>query len=143
MTSEESDLPARVAADLAKAIREKDANALESARDLQRAAGLPRDRHLEEQLLLEDWHREHEDMIRALQDEQDPRSVPILREAIRLKPRLEYLDYDDYGAYYKKCLWALQSIGTPEAVDLIRECAESEIPELKEQARYRLGRMGL
>ena len=86
-------------------------------------------------------HFEHEDIIRYLQDFPDPRSVPVLREAIGLKPPLKYLAYDDYGAYYKKCLWALQSIGTPEAIDLIREYAESGLPELRYQATHRLSRI--
>ena len=51
-------------------------------------------------------HFEHEDTILFLEFNPDPGSVPHLREAIELKPKLEYLDYDDYGAYYKKCLWA-------------------------------------
>ncbi len=86
-------------------------------------------------------HFEHEDTILFLEFNPDPRSVPHLREAIELKPKLEYLDYDDYGAYYKKCLWALQEIGTPEAIEIIRESANSNIPELAEQARHRLKRI--
>lgn len=86
-------------------------------------------------------HFEHEDIILFLEFNPDPRSVPHLREAIGLKPMLEYLDYDDYGAYYKKCLWALQKIGTHDALQLIKECAESDIPELREQALYRLRRI--
>jgi hypothetical protein len=83
-------------------------------------------------------HFEHEDIIHFLEFNPDPRSVPRIRDAINLKPQLKYLDYDDYGAYYKKCLWALQKIGTPEAVQLIKDCAESEITALRDQARYRL-----
>ncbi|MFT3744602.1 MAG: hypothetical protein QM785_09910 [Pyrinomonadaceae bacterium] len=92
--------------------------------------------------LLELDHFEHEDIIRVLQDNPDPRSVKILAKAIQLKPKLDYLEYDDYGAYYKKCLWALVSIGTAEAFDFIRRCSMSEIPELREQALYRLGELG-
>ncbi len=86
-------------------------------------------------------HFEHEDIILFLEFNPDTRSVPHLREAIELKPKLKYLNFDDYGAYYKKCLWALQKIGTPDALQVIRECAGSEIPELKDQALYRLKRI--
>jgi hypothetical protein len=65
-----------------------------------------------ERLVRQD-HFDHEQIIRALQDAADPYSIPFLREAVRLKPRLSYLDYDDYGSYYKKCFWALRAIGTP------------------------------
>ena len=91
--------------------------------------------------LLQEDHFEHEDIIRVLQDRADPASVPILRRAIALKPRLSYLSYDDYGAYYRKCLWALQAIGTPEAIAVIDECAHSAEPALREQALYRLSRI--
>jgi hypothetical protein len=90
--------------------------------------------------LIDPNHLDHEEIIRYLQDHPDSGSVPYLKEAILLKPALEYLEYDDYGAYYKKCLWALQEIGTPEAVRLIRECAVSDIPELKGEAIYRLSK---
>ena len=77
---------------------------------------LPSDFAAERQRLLDPDHDEHEDIIGYLQDYPDPASVPYLKRAIALKPALAYLDYDDYGAYYKKCLWALQAIGTDEAL---------------------------
>jgi HEAT repeat protein len=92
------------------------------------------------ELLKDTTHYDHEAILRFLQDHPDGRSVPHIKEAILLKPRLGYLDYDDYGSYYKKCLWALQEIGTPEAVRLIRECAKSDIPELRDEAIYRLSK---
>jgi hypothetical protein len=91
--------------------------------------------------LLDEQHEEHEDIIRFLQDHPDPQNVPFLRQAIALKPRLAYLEYDDYGSYYKKCLWALKAIGTPEAIAVIQECTASDNAALKEQALYRLSKM--
>ena len=92
-------------------------------------------------LLKDAKHTEHEDIILFLEFNPDPRSVPHLRDAIDLKPKLQYLDYDDYGAYYKKCLWALQKIGTPEALRIIKDCATSDVPELRAQALYRLAKI--
>ena len=91
--------------------------------------------------LLQQDHHDHEDLIRFLQRAEDPYAIPFLRQAVLLKPRLSYLDYDDYGSYYKKCLWALQAIGTTESVAVIREFADSEDDALGEQARYRLARI--
>jgi len=87
-------------------------------------------------------HLGHEEIIRALQDNPDPGSIVFLQRAIAQKPQLAYLEYDDYGAYYKKCLWALQAIGTREAIAVIESCARSEIPELRAQALHRLARIG-
>jgi hypothetical protein len=86
-------------------------------------------------------HQDHEELIRFLQDSASPTSVGPLRTAILLKPQLHYLDYDDYGSYYKKCLWALQAIGSPEAIEAIEEFATSEIAVLRKQASYRLSRI--
>lgn len=93
-----------------------------------------------EKLIRED-HSDHEEIIRALQEARDPYAVPYLRAAVLLKPRLEYLDYDDYGAYYKKCFWALRAIGTEEGIAVIREFAESHDPVARDQAQYRLKRI--
>lgn len=99
--------------------------------------------HLVHQLLVQTWHTRHEELVRLLQKWRDPTSVSPLAQAIQLKPRLAYLDYDDYGAFYKKCLWALAAIGTPEAVSAIQQCATSKDAVLREQAAYRLGKLGL
>ena len=95
-----------------------------------------------ERLLRAD-HVEHEDILRNLQSHPDPCFIPYVERAIRLKPSLSYLDYDDYGAFYKKCLWVLQAIGTPDAIAVVRVCAASQVPELAQQAQHRLTRLGL
>jgi hypothetical protein len=92
-------------------------------------------------LIVEDWHISHEEIIGIFQKIADARAIPFLKQAIELKPKLGYLEYDDYGSYYKKCLWALQDIGTAEAISVIRESAASDIVALRDQAQYRLTRM--
>ena len=87
------------------------------------------------------WHRSHEELIRLLQDWRNPGSVDALCIAIKLKPLFHYLEYDDYGAFYKKCLWALASIGTEDAFAAIKMHANSDIPALREQAAYRMGKL--
>ncbi len=91
--------------------------------------------------LVREDHKEHEALIRSLQLAADPYAIPFLREAVLLKPRLDYLAYDDYGSYYKKCFWALRAIDTPEAFSVIREFASSADPAAKEQALYRLSKI--
>jgi hypothetical protein len=91
--------------------------------------------------LVQEDHHDHEDIIRFLQDAADPYSIPFLRQAVLLKPRLKYLAFDDYGSYYKKCFWALRAICTPEAISVIREFTTSEDAAAREQALYRLSKI--
>ena len=92
-------------------------------------------------LLLRTDHKEHDELIKLLQNAADPYAIPFLRQAILLKPQLEYLAYDDYGAYYKKCFWALEVIGTKEAIEVNQEFGGSDDPIIKEQAIYRLAKI--
>lgn len=92
-------------------------------------------------LIGQEWHQGHEDMISLLQDFKDPDSIPYLQTAIELKPALEYLEYDDYGAYYKKCLWALAAIGTRHALAVIEDCTKADDKVLAKEARCRLKRI--
>jgi len=131
-------LQADVAVQSEKAIRERDADLLAIVGYLRQRFRLPADLEVQQSLLTETWHRQHEEIVRALQYARNPRSIAALRQAIALKPQLEYLDADDYGAFYKKCLWALQDIGTAEAIEAIREYASSEVPALAREAAYRL-----
>ena len=85
-------------------------------------------------------HTSHEDIVGTLQHLGDEKSIPFLKEAIDIKPELKHLEYDDYGAYYKKCLWALTAIGSDEAKYVISGFASSAIPELKKEAIYRLSK---
>ena len=93
------------------------------------------------EMLLRTDHYDHEDIIRFLQDAADPYAIPFLKQAVFLKPQLTYLEYDDYGAYYKKIFWALQSIGTMEAIETIREYTFSKDSVIEEQATYRLAKI--
>lgn len=87
------------------------------------------DKHLDilHSLLMNPNHFQHGEIIRILQDVGREKSISYLLEAIALKPALSYLDYDDYGAYYKKYLWALTGIGTEEAKTAISSFTVSTV----------------
>ena len=93
------------------------------------------------ELLLRADHEDHEDCIRSLQLSKDPYAIPFIEKAVLLKPSLKYLDYDDYGSYYKKCFWALKDIGTPDAIAVIEKFAQSSDEVIKDQAEYRLSKI--
>lgn len=129
---------------LEAAIATRNGDVVEAALWLARVSDMPQEAYfmLACRLLTQDWHHCHEELISEFQEAEDPRAVVPLRHAIDLKPRLRYLEYDDYGSYYKKCLWALTEIGTPEAIAVIRDCADSHIEPLSLEARYRLTKIG-
>lgn len=93
------------------------------------------------ELMININHHSHEIIIREIQLIRSEYSIPYLKLAVELKPELRYLDYDDYGSYYKKCLWALVAIGTKESKDIIEKCTFSQILELKKAAIYRLSKL--
>ena len=66
----------------------------------------------------------NEDIIDALSEGQDPAAVPGLRRAVRWVP-----DADEFGQQPRKVVWALQRIGTPEALAAIRDEVTPDLPE--------------
>jgi PBS lyase HEAT-like repeat len=62
----------------------------------------------------EDWHTQHENVVDGLARLRAPSSIATLyRTALA---RLDYLDYDEAFALGVKCIWALGSINSEEAV---------------------------
>jgi hypothetical protein len=74
-----------------------------------------------------------EAIVDTLDPIKDPAAVPALRRALRWIP-----DWDEYGQMARKAVWALYSIGTPEAIAAIREEVTPDLPfkvvEAAEQA---------
>jgi len=91
--------------------------------------------------LLQTEQFEHGAIIGYLQDFADPYAIPFLRDAVLMKPRLVYLDHDDYGSYYKKCFWALKAIGTSGAIAVIQEFASSTDSIIRKESLYRLSKI--
>lgn len=85
------------------------------------------------QLLDEDWHTSEEDIVSVLELINDPRSIDKLYNVAINVP-----DYDDMRALAKKCMWALSSINTPEAVEKLKLLRESNDPIIKENATFQL-----
>ena len=76
-----------------------------------------------------------EDIVTALDEIADPRSVPFLVDAMWWRP-----DWDEYLQLAKKCVWALARIGTPEAIEALRDAATVGSDILREEAQYELNR---
>ena len=93
-------------------------------------------------LLLMPGHELHQEVTRAMQDLGSPSSVPCIRAV--LEGGLDFLAYtgSEDEVIAKWFSHALVSIGTPEAIELIREFAASDNAGIAGEMRYRLEQLG-
>jgi hypothetical protein len=85
-----------------------------------------------------DWHTRHEDVVTALGELRDKRTVGALyRAALKLHP---YLNYDDCRALAVKAIWALGELGDPAADEKLQLLAQSDHPILRAEALNQLQR---
>jgi HEAT repeat protein len=61
---------------------------------------------------------DNEGIVEALAEIRDPAAVPALEGALWWER-----DWDEYRALAIKVIWALTAIGTPEAIDVLRDAA--------------------
>ncbi|OYO76094.1 hypothetical protein CG709_16315 [Lachnotalea glycerini] len=94
-------------------------------------------------LLVCDWHKQHENIAILLQKLKSPSSVKVLFETATKE--FKYLEYDEFYALAVKCIWALGDIGTEQAKenlklllnngnDIIKENAQKQIDRIKNRA---------
>ena len=76
-----------------------------------------------------------DDIVIALGEIADPRSVPYLEEAMWWTP-----DWDEFRQLAKKCVWALGRIGTDEALEALRDAATVGSDIVREEAKDELSR---
>jgi hypothetical protein len=78
------------------------------------------------QLLLEHWHKKHEDMASIFQGLRDPRTCDCLHDCILTN--FDYLAFDEAFALAVKCIWALGDIDTEHSMEILKLLADSENP---------------
>jgi hypothetical protein len=88
------------------------------------------------QLLREDWHYRHEDIVSLLEGIKSPNSIEDLFDTASKK--FEYLDYDETYSLARKCTYALAAIKSPLAVEKLNLLANHEIEILSGYAKQRL-----
>lgn len=90
-------------------------------------------------LLINPNHRNHQLIAKKLQDyAPSPTTVPFVRKA--LESNFEYLAYtcSDSGTIAKWFSWLLYSIGTTEAIELMKEYSNSSDEGIRKEMLYRL-----
>lgn len=80
----------------------------------------------------------NEDLVDTLAEIADPASVDCLRDAVHWDP-----PWDEFGQLARKAVWALAAIGTPEALEVMREAAADERDKPREAAQHELRRRGI
>ncbi|MCU0325676.1 MAG: HEAT repeat domain-containing protein [Spirosomaceae bacterium] len=93
------------------------------------------------QLIITPNHDQYQYLLKYLQDQlKYPSSVKFLDEV--LSKGFEYMNhYSEDGAKAKWFSHALASIGTPEAIDVLKKHAASDNDEIKVEMLYRLSRI--
>ena len=97
------------------------------------------EKHLEilNKLILEDWHKTHEDIANLLQYFKSNLSVESLYETTFIK--FKYLNYTD--ALAVKCIWALADINTSESKKKLELLSKSKDKVIKKNAIQQLKRL--
>lgn len=91
------------------------------------------------ELLICEWHEQHENIIMILQKIHSPLSVEYIKKAISLKP--QYLNWDDNFAFEVKCIWTLGYIKTSEAQIALEQIVQDPNEILSQNAKNQLKRM--
>lgn len=91
--------------------------------------------------ILEPWHNSHEEMAHFLQNKKQSKSIKFLKKAIQQKH--DYLELSGTGTrqFINQCGHALWSIGTNEAIAVVRELTKSDDPIVSDEMCYRLSRI--
>lgn len=92
--------------------------------------------HILNNLLSEDWHYRHEDIVSLLQGMKSPTSVEALYQTALTK--FDYLSYDDLYGLARKCTWALSEINTNESFERLRLLPQTDNAYIRQYANKRL-----
>ncbi len=83
------------------------------------------------ELLLEDWHQEHENLLFFLENACDESSVPYLGQ--RIEKELDYMDFADWVGVMDRGFELLGKIGNEEAIDILhkfKQCSDEMIADM-------------
>lgn len=92
-------------------------------------------------LIAEPWHRSHEEMAHYLQNSKRPESVPFIKNA--MMKRYDYLESYGTGTrqFINQCGHALKSIGTEQAINVIKELTKSNDEIIRDEMLYRVSKI--
>jgi hypothetical protein len=93
------------------------------------------------ELLLVTFHRQHQYIAKKIQNLKTSSSVPFIDKV--LESKFEGIPYtgSDSDSMAKWFSWALYSIGTEDAIEVIKKHTNSEDEGIREEMRYRLDKI--
>lgn len=93
------------------------------------------------ELLLNNFHRQHQYIAKTIQYLKTPSSVPFINKV--LESNFEDIPYTGSDSYSmaKWFSWVLYEIGTKEAIEVIEKHANSKDEGIREEMRYRLKKL--
>lgn len=93
------------------------------------------------EVLISPYHTSHQEICMSIQKIGHPSSIPYIKSI--LQGGFEHLAYtcSEDAAIAKWFSWALFSIGTPEAIQVIEEFTHSENMAIREEMNYRLAKV--
>lgn len=94
------------------------------------------------ELLVEEGHDRHEDIVFELGLLGNPAAVPAITKAVTI-PFSELVKWGNLQEFQRKCAYALARIGTPEARSVLEQLAQNADPHLREYGEEGLGKWPL
>jgi hypothetical protein len=94
------------------------------------------------QILLEDWHDLHEDIVFELGLIGDPRAIQSIAKAIHV-PFASLVKWGNVPEFQRKCAYALARIGTNESRAALETIASNADPQLREYGEEGLSKWPL
>jgi hypothetical protein len=94
------------------------------------------------QLIIENWHHNHEDIATYLQSLALPESIDSVYNAILNADQLEYLEYNNSAAFIRKCCYVLGDINTEYSVGKLKELSNSDNEIIKNYSIHQLKKRG-
>lgn len=92
-----------------------------------------------DQVLVEDWHNQHENIVLLLEVICNEKSLPYLYKTVFLQP--EYLSWDDNHALEVKCIRAIYRIGKEQAGVYLENLCLHENRIIREMAQKQLNKL--
>ena len=87
-----------------------------------------------ENLLLEDWHHSHEDLVDIIESYGNTSNVATLQKAFNLS--LPYMEYNHHYSFHRKLLYAILKLA-PEQFAQIRKAVQSKLRDTLKKESFK------